>query len=439
MVDEIKQPKPILTINGKRQIIITSLLALVVSGAAIIYTQTISKQRSPEVVGSTKSTLQAKIRAVSAIGRLEPEGEAIKVSAPPDLGGAKVDKLMVTEGEIVKKDQTIAILDGYSRQKAKVAIAEKDVKISQANLAIIKAGSKKGEISAQKATISKLEAELAGQKASFRAKIARQEAELEGEINTQKATIERLKAQSDNAEREYTRYQKLAEHGVVSDSNLDQIRLKKETNQNALIEVKSNYIKTRETLTQQILETKANQTETLNTLEKQIIEANATLAKIQEVRPVDIKKAEAELAKSQANYESAKEDLKLAIVTAPFAGQILKIYTHQGEKVSETNGIVEMGQTDKMLAVAEIYEGDIAQVKLGQTAIIKSENGTFAEIIKGTVAEIGFKVGKKEVLSTDPAADIDVRVIEVKIRLTPKDSQKVARLTNSKVTVEILL
>ena len=47
------------------------------------------------------------------------------------------------------------------------------------------------------------------------------------------------------------------------------------------------------------------------------------------------------------------------------------------------------------------------------------------------------KVGKKDVLNTDPAADIDARVVEVKIALSPEDSNKVSGLTYAKVLVDI--
>jgi HlyD family secretion protein len=76
-------------------------------------------------------------------------------------------------------------------------------------------------------------------------------------------------------------------------------------------------------------------------------------------------------------------------------------------------------------------------VRLGQNATITSDNGAFATEFRGTVTEIGRKIGKKDVLNTDPAADVDARVIEVKIALTPEDSAKVAGLTYAKVVVEI--
>ncbi|MEO1397193.1 MAG: HlyD family secretion protein, partial [Cyanobacteria bacterium J06634_5] len=44
---------------------------------------------------------------------------------------------------------------------------------------------------------------------------------------------------------------------------------------------------------------------------------------------------------------------------------------------------------------------------------------------------------KRDVLGTDPLADTDGRVVEVKIRLDPDDSQAIAGLTNIQVDVTI--
>ena len=57
--------------------------------------------------------------------------------------------------------------------------------------------------------------------------------------------------------------------------------------------------------------------------------------------------------------------------------------------------------------------------------------------LTGIVDEIGLQVGKQDVLGTDPVADADARVVEVKIRLNSEDSQQVAGLTNLKVNVII--
>jgi ABC exporter DevB family membrane fusion protein len=90
-----------------------------------------------------------------------------------------------------------------------------------------------------------------------------------------------------------------------------------------------------------------------------------------------------------------------------------------------------------MDVVAEVYETDIHKVVIGQQATIKSQ-GLSSELT-GKVTEIGLQIGKKDVLGTDPAADSDVRVVEVKISLDADSSQKVRTLTNLQVNVIIHL
>lgn len=88
-----------------------------------------------------------------------------------------------------------------------------------------------------------------------------------------------------------------------------------------------------------------------------------------------------------------------------------------------------------MYVTIEIYETDINKVKLGQIATIKADG--IVEELTGTVDEIGLEISSKNVLGTDPVADADARVVEVKIKLNPQDSIKVSRLTNLQVNVII--
>ena len=194
---------------------------------------------------------------------------------------------------------------------------------------------------------------------------------------------------------------------------------------------------TLDTARERVEEAEANLSRVVDTLTEQIQEAKANLDRIAEVRDVDVYKAQAEVERASASLRQAQADLELAYVRAPINGQILKINTRAGEKVPQEEGIVELGQTDQMMVVAEIYESDIGKVRLGQKAAITSEGGAFTGQLKGTVSEIGLKIGKRDVLDTDPAADVDVRVVEVKILLDPESSRRVSSLTYAKVVVKI--
>jgi HlyD family secretion protein len=338
--------------------------------------------------------------AVAAEGRLEPQGEVIDLSAPNVAESTRIDKLLVKLGDRVKAGQVIAILDSRDRLQAALQKSQTQVKVAQARLDQIEAGAKKGAIKAQQATINGIEAELQGQTAAHN------------------ANIERIKAEYRNAGTECWRYQKLYQDGAISASERDNTCLKKNT------------------LQDQLEEAQATRNRTQKTLLKQLSEAKATLEEIREVRPTDVAVAKAELEEAKADVRQAQANLNLAYVRSPQNGQILKIHTRPGETISE-HGIVATGKTDQMYAIAEVYETDISKIRVGQTAKITSFG--FLGELSGNVEEVGLQIGKQDILSTDPTADADSRVVEVKVRLDPKSSQKVTGLTNLQVNVVIHL
>jgi HlyD family secretion protein len=159
---------------------------------------------------------------------------------------------------------------------------------------------------------------------------------------------------------------------------------------------------------------------------------SAELGRDRIVSDSDIEQRQAQVRMLEAELERAKAEMELAIVRSPITGQVLEVHAREGERVGN-EGIAEIGRTQAMYAVAEVYETDVGRVKLGQRATISSP--ALAQSVHGTVDRIGLKVGKKDVLDTDPAARTDARVVEVEIRLD--DSQAVAGLTNLQVDVAI--
>jgi multidrug efflux pump subunit AcrA (membrane-fusion protein) len=135
---------------------------------------------------------------------------------------------------------------------------------------------------------------------------------------------------------------------------------------------------------------------------------------------------------ARAGLDRAEAELELSTVRSPIEGQVLEIHTRAGERVG-LDGIAELGATSAMYAVAEVYETDIGRVQVGQRARIRSP--ALPRELEGQVERIGLKIGKKDVLSTDPVADADARVVEVEIRLAEPDLA--AALTNLRVDVVI--
>jgi HlyD family secretion protein len=337
-------------------------------------------------------------KKVTALGRLEPQAEVIRIAAPLTLDGDRISQLLVQQGDRVEKGQAIAILDSRDRLQVALEQAKEQVKVAKSRLAQVKAGAKTGEISAQKAEITRLEAELAG------------------EVATQRAAIARYQAEVNNARAEYDRFQMLYREGAESASKLDNKRL------------------ILETARAQLNQATAAQKRTVETLQEQLKQAKATLNQIAEVRPVDVQAAQTEVDRAITEVKRAQTELNLAYIRSPIAGQILKIHTRPGEKISDS-GIADLGQTSQMAVVAEVYQTDIGKVKSGQNAVITSQ--AFPGELQGTVTEIGLQVSRQNVFSNQPGENLDRRVVEVKIRLNPEDSKRVAGLTNLQVQVAI--
>ncbi|ELR98423.1 HlyD family efflux transporter periplasmic adaptor subunit [Gloeocapsa sp. PCC 73106] len=424
--------------SHKKELLIASIIfGLLGSSLMLSNLPKLIAENSSE--SSANEEVIPEIKAVTALGRIEPKGEVAKIAATPNLGGSKIMTLLVQEGDQVEQNQVVALLDNHLLQKAALEVSIKEVELQKSQLAIVQAGAKEGEVKAQEALIGRLKAELNAEKSRNQAEIARWQAELAGEKQGLSANIQRLKAEYNNANLEFGRYQVLAESGAISTSELDQRRLTLETSQELVQEAEANLSKTIATLEQAIKEAQAAEQKQIESLTLQIKEAEATLAKISEVREVEINEAKAKLDKAIAQSKHAQQELALSEVRAPFTGRVLKIHSYPGENISNTDGVMELGQTNQMMIIAEVHESDISQVKIGQEVLVTSESGAFSSQLKGTVAEMGWQIGQNDVLGNDPAADVDKRVVEVKILLEPEASAQVEHLTYSQVLVKILL
>ncbi len=389
----ILSPKSIL----RPSVAISIIASLLVSGISFY---TIKWQNSPNQEVQTPATKLPELKTVTALGRIEPQGKLIKLSAAMSASGSRVEKLLVKEGDRVKVGQVIAVLDSRDRFQAAFKEAQSEVKVAQANLNRTQAGAKRGEIAAQQAAIARLEAERLG------------------DIDTQAATIARLQATMRNAEAEDQRHQALYQQGAISASQRDSKRLTLETAQKSLKESQAQLNRTR------------------SASQQQIKEATAILDKITDVPKVDVEAAQAEVNRAIAAMNLAKVNLQQGYVRSPQDGQVFEIHTHPGELVSN-DGIADIGQTNQMYAIAEVYESDINKVHPGQRVRVV---GDFLAIeLQGTVDRKGLQVRRLSVVNTDPLSNIDNRVVEVHIRLDDASSQKAANLTNMQVKAVIEL
>jgi HlyD family secretion protein len=377
---------------GKGRIAISlAVIASLIPSLAILYFWRI--QANPPQATTSKTVVEAPVvRNVTSLGRVEPKGEVVEISG---TSGSRISQLLVREGQQVKKGEILAYLENYPEK-----LAEKNL-----------AASKLAEATFRYDSVTKYgDAQI--QEAMTRIEQIKQPQSYE--IKAQEAQVKQLSTEEASARKDYQRNKFLKQQGAVSGQVLDEYAV-------AYFSKKAELENAQAVLGQ----FNATRSQDLKNAEAQLASAQASLAQTQ---------SEIEVKSARDNLELAEARLELTIIRAPRSGRVLDIVAHSGEVIDE-DGILQLGDTEQMYVVAEVYESDISRIKLGQKAIIT--DSSLPRSIKGTVEQISSQISKNDVLDNDPAADIDSRVVEAKIRLNEKDSSVVAGLINLQVDVEI--
>lgn len=300
--------------------------------------------------------------SVTALGRLIPEGDIVRLAVPFGAGDARVARLLVTEGDVVAEGQPIAELDSLPQYVAAVTAAQ--------------------------ANVAAKEAALAQARASVAAALA------EAQANRDRAV-----SASTLAEEEATRQRDLFARGVSTQAMLDRAEA-------AAVQAARDLDRAEAQLARH--EGGENQTDVV-------------LA----ARQLDV--AHAELARAEGDLAKSK-------VLAPQAGRILALHVRVGERPG-TAGIASLGTTERMEAELEVYQTDISRVAPGQTVTLTS--AAFDAPLTGSVTRIGLEVERQSILSADPAANTDARIVRVTVALDVASSARAAKLTGLEVTGRI--
>ena len=331
-----------------------------------------------------------KRRAVAALGRIEPHTEVIDLGASsPGL----VDALLAEEGQHVAKGEILGYLDSYRER-----IAERDE---------------------QAARLDEARAMLAAEVALGEAEIAAVEIRVRQveeiyplRIEAQQARIALLTAELDNNREILDDRLTLQRRAVGSQRTVDDQRTLVRKNEEELAIARAELSRLQ--------------------AEQRMEMLAATTELRREKAAVERARVAVGLASIEKNLALAEARAARAVIRAPMEGQILKIVTWPGERISEAP-ILQMGDARTMHVVAEVYESDVHLVRIGQAATISSPS--LADDLTGRVVRIGRLIFKNDVLDVDPAADADARVVEVRIELD--DGERVQNLSN--MTVDVMI
>ena len=148
----------------------------------------------------------------------------------------------------------------------------------------------------------------------------------------------------------------------------------------------------------------------------------------------DVVVASRALDAAKADLARARSDLSRSEIRSPLAGNVISIEVRPGERPG-TDGVMQIGDIDRMTAVLEIYQSEIGRVRLGLP--VKLQADALPSELSGTVSRIGLEVSRQKLVGASPASNTDARVVEVEVALDEASLAVARNFTNLQVLARI--
>ena len=185
------------------------------------------------------------------------------------------------------------------------------------------------------------------------------------------------------------------------------------------------------TLSDEAREAQVTQAEALVQQRQADLEAKSQLIKRGIVAANDKNQLEADLRSAEAGLALAKAEYERGLVRAPISGVVSNAPMTTGQSMQANGMVAEIIALDPMLAVAEMAERQLGEVKVGDPAVARLVTGQSAEgkvrYISPTASE-GTRTYRVEVVL--PNADhaiADGVTAEVEFKLAPVQSARIPR------------
>ena len=333
-------------------------------------------ERTPKAVSPTQAPASRGRTEVHALAQLAPEAGIIMVGVRP---GVRIERIGIKEGDEVAAGAELAVLEGRAQAELQVALAEAQKTIAQA----------------QKKSADDLRAINRDKLALEREHDDKLKAD---RLRTQEHLADVAKRRLDAAKEIYKTLGQAATGKVKYDLDLAFFQAEAE-NLKAQIELK----------------------------ELQVSQELSERRRQLELKQIDIR--EPDRIDLDRQIELARAGRDQTVVLAPAAGRVLDLSAHAGEV--SAGPLLSLGDLTAMVAIAEVYQSDLPEVKVGDPA----EVVILGRKIAGKVTRISRLVGRNTLASLDPRELQDRRVVPVTIRLD--DATAAADYVNMEVDVTI--
>jgi len=381
------------------------ILLTIVATNVLASRQAPSPTPAPSVAVSPvpgKSVTVAEVETSSINRTLKADGtveafEEIAVGAQET--GLKIEKVLVDEGDFVKKGQLMATLDS-SLLEAQLAQGKAGVAEAEARLAELQAGPRSEEISQAQARLDQTKARLQQTQASK----PRQIDEAAAQVNDAQSRLELAKSRNDM-------YQSLVNNGAVSQDQFNQAA--------------SEYRSAKANLS--AAEQRLSQAKNTNNPEEaqlaaSIREAEEQLKQLRAgSRQEVIDQAKARLASAKGQVQSVVARLNNTRVLAPVSGKIADRNAHVGDVSSAAEELFTITEQGRLELSLEVFPRELPQISTGQSVKVTSETDS-SLVLYGKVREI------------EPVVDQDSRIATVKVSLSNTESLKPGMFLEGEIT-----
>ncbi|MBI5235496.1 MAG: efflux RND transporter periplasmic adaptor subunit [Deltaproteobacteria bacterium] len=149
-------------------------------------------------------------------------------------------------------------------------------------------------------------------------------------------------------------------------------------------------------------------------------------------RPETVKVHEDSVKRAKASVEYYKTLLEKTFIRSPIDGKVIHKHLDAGETITPELFLVTIAEVGALRVNAEVDETDVGRINLLDPAEITTDAFPGARF-KGRIAEIAEYVGSRKIQPNNPAKNLDVKVIQVKIALLEKAPFKLGMTVDVKI------
>jgi HlyD family secretion protein len=359
-----------------------------------------------KTTGTAQPPTAPDVRSLSALGQVQPAGGVITIYGPP---GDRILRFAepLHPGQTVKAGAPLVVLESQKAHQKELALAETQLKQArQQREAIRKAGDAKLE-----------ELETETNELDNRKK---------EDLVVQDARIQVLRAQADEARTQLGRLEGLSTQRV-SPTEMEQARL--------ALDVARGQLEAAQAVRTQTLNTYRRQNDLAQVKKKGIL-----AERDQALQQVPVEAAEQSQRLAQMRFDECTLKVPDEVATAT----VLRVPGHAGQ-VTGTQPILELAAGDPIVVVAEVYEDDLDKLynglkkPEGVSAAVQARalEGSRTNPLTGHVEpdQVARLVAHNQMLSLNPRADQDRRVIQVRVLLDSASAERARKFIGLQVDV----